>query len=508
MFRTLIALIAATLSVAAVAAEPAWTASETKHFIIYSKSPPERVRDLAIDLERYDKLIRMATNIPEDKDSAKVRIYEVDGLKEIRDALGVEDDSAIAGFYTANSLGPFLVTPRKTGYVGEYFDAELVRHHEYAHHMMLQYYPEAYPQWYTEGFAELIGSSKVMDDGRIGYGMPARQRGHDIAVNWAPLQELLTTEKPWGVDPYGQGWAVTHFFTFDKTRAAEFRQYLAALNSGKSLAEAAKAFGDLNELDREARAYVTGSSFEYRPVKVDVALPVIQSTRTLGPGEAALIPEVVAFQDDDLSQIEKKGVRDHELARRQRNLERTREIVQQYPNDPYALYFLGEIEYSLGNYQQSEAAADRLLAINPNDVHGLARKAVVMATLARNLPAAQKSVKLAEARDLAAKANHLDNLAALPLIAYYETFHEAGEQAPELAVEGLEQAVSTEPRDTHARELLVDELASERKWADAIYWLGPIANDPHDSPVRESARTKMAWLKSQMGAKPATVATK
>ena len=64
MFRTLIALIAASLSVAAVAAEPAWTASETKHFIIYSKSPPERVRDLAIDLERYDKLIRMATNIP------------------------------------------------------------------------------------------------------------------------------------------------------------------------------------------------------------------------------------------------------------------------------------------------------------------------------------------------------------------------------------------------------------------------------------------------------------
>ena len=508
MFRTLIALIAASLSVAALAAEPAWTASETKHFIIYSKSPPERVRDLAIDLERYDKLIRMATNIPEDRESAKVRIYEVDGLKEIRDALGADENSTIAGFYDANSLGPFLVTPRKTGYVGEYFDAELVRHHEYAHHMMLQYYPEAYPQWYTEGFAELIGSSKVMDDGRIGYGMPARQRGHDIAVNWAPLQELLTKEKPWGVDPYGQGWAVTHFFTFDKTRAAQFRQYLAALNSGQSLADAAKVFGNLNELDREARAYVTGSSFEYRPVKVDIAMPVVQSTRTLSPGEAALIPEVVAFRDIDLNLYDKKGDREFERSLRERNLERTREVVQQYPNDPYALYFLAESEYALGNYAQSEAAADRLLAINPNDVHGLARKAVVMATLARNLPTAQKTAKLAEARDLAAKANHLDNLAALPLVAYYETFHEAGEQAPEIAVEGLEQAVSTEPRDTHARELLVDELASERKWADAIFWLGPIANDPHDSPVRESARTKMAWLKSQMGAQPATVAAK
>lgn len=502
MFRTIVALVAGLLSVSAVAAEPAWTASETKHFIIYSKSPPERVRDLAIDLERYDKLIRMATNIPDDVQSTKVRIYEVDGLKEIRDALGEDEDSAIAGFYSANSLGPFLVTPRKTGYVGEYFDADLVRHHEYAHHMMLQYFPKAYPQWYVEGFAELIGSSKVMPDGRIGYGMPAKQRGHDIAVDWAPLQELLTKEKPWGVDPYGQGWAITHFFTFDKKRSAEFRQYLLALNSGKSLAEAAQVFGDLNQLDREARAYVTAGTFEYRPVKVDIALPVIQSTRPLSAGEAALIPEVVAFSDIDLDLYDKKGDRDHELARREHNLDQTRAVVRQYPNDPFALYFLAESEYALGNYTQSEAAADRLLAIQPNNVHGLARKAIVMATQARSLPAAQKSAMVDQARGLAAKANHLDNFAALPLLAYYETFHEAGEEAPEIAVEGLEQAVSTEPRDTHARELLVDELSSDHKWADAIYWLGPLANDPHDSPVRESARKKMEWLKGQLAGHP------
>jgi tetratricopeptide (TPR) repeat protein len=488
MFRMIVALAAATLSIAAAAAEPAWTASQTKHFIIYSKSPPERVRDLAIDLERYDKLIRMATNIPDDVQSTKVRIYEVDGLKEVRDALGADENSTVAGFYDANSLGPFLVTPRKTGYVGEYFDAELVRHHEYAHHMMLQYNPTAYPQWYTEGFAELIGSSKVMPDGRIGYGMPAKQRGHEIATpeNWAPLQELLTKEKPWGVDPYGQGWAITHFFTFDKKRSAEFRQYLLALNSGKSLEEAAKVFGDLNQLDREARAYVTAGSFEYRPVKVDVALPVIQSTRPLSAGEAALIPEVVAFRDLDLNLYDKNGDRNHERGLRERNLDRTRQVVRQYPNDPFALYFLAESEYALGNYAESEAAANRLLAIQPSNVHGLARKAIVMATLARNFPADQKSAKVGEARALAIKANHLDNFAALPLLAYYETFHEAGEQAPKDAVDALRQAVSTEPRVTHPRELLVDELASERKWAEAIGWLAPLANDPHDSPVRET----------------------
>jgi len=122
-----------------------------------------------------------------------------------------------------------------------------------------------------------------------------------------------------------------------------------------------------------------------------------------------------------------------------------------------------------------------------------------MAVLSRNLPAVEKAARLQQAQAMAAKANHLDPADALPLLAYYETFHAAGEKAPEQAVEGLEQVVSTDPRDTHPRNLLVDELAADRKWADAIYWLGPLANDPHDSPARDSARKKMAWLKAQMG---------
>jgi hypothetical protein len=68
------------------------------------------------------------------------------------------------------------------------------------------------------------------------------------------------------------------------------------------------------------------------------------------------------------------------------------------------------------------------------------------------------------------------------------------------------QVVSTEPADTLPRELLTDELASERKWAEAIYWLGPLANNPHNSPVRDSARKKMAQLKAQLAGQPVTQA--
>jgi hypothetical protein len=53
------------------------------------------------------------------------------------------------------------------------------------------------------------------------------------------------------------------------------------------------------------------------------------------------------------------------------------------------------------------------------------------------------------------------------------------------------------------REMLVDELASEGRFAEAMFTLSPIANDPHDSPRRQAAREKMASLKAQGEAKPA-----
>ena len=211
--------------------------------------------------------------------------------------------------------------------------------------------------------------------------------------------------------------------------------------------------------------------------------------------------------DEDLDLYDKKGDREHERARRERNLERTRDLAARYPNDPFALYFLAESEFALGNYAKSEAAADRLLTIRPNDVHALARKAIAMSIEARPLAAQQKVAQLAQARALAAKANHLAPEDPLPLLAYYETFHAAGEKAPRQAIEGLMQVVSTDPRDTHPRELLVDELASDGNIKEAIAWLGPLANNPHDSPVRDSARKKMAWLKARLGQRVAAEAT-
>jgi len=77
-------------------------------------------------------------------------------------------------------------------------------------------------------------------------------------------------------------------------------------------------------------------------------------------------------------------------------------------------------------------------------------------------------------------------------------YHGAGAAVPKTALDGLEAAVATLPGNTGIRQMLVGEYAAERRWADAIQALAPIANDTHQSPMREAARERMAQLKAEL----------
>jgi hypothetical protein len=50
--------------------------------------------------------------------------------------------------------------------------------------------------------------------------------------------------------------------------------------------------------------------------------------------------------------------------------------------------------------------------------------------------------------------------------------------------------------------LLVDQLAKDRRYDEAIAWLMPVANSPHKSPRREKARQQMDQLKAAKAAGP------
>ena len=505
MNKFLSCVIGGTLIAVGSSAHAEWRRYETQHFIIYSEAGDAKATDRATRLEKIDGLMRMATGLSSEVEPVKVRIYELADEGEVQAAYG-GDAKGVGGFYTSNILGPFAVTLRRFYSADGDFSAEIVLHHEYAHHFMLQYFPADYPGWYSEGFAELIGASRIMDDGRVAYGYPAKYRGGFIGDVWVPVSDIVATDadKVPPYDVYGQGWVMTHFFTFTKGRSQQLRQYLAALTAGKSRADAAKAFGDLGQLNQDARLYMTRGVYEYKPVDVKIEQPVIQRTTAVSPAEAALIPETVALEDYDVRLFKKDAERQEELKRRAGLLERIRSKAGRYPNDPYALYLLAEAENLSGNATAAEAAVDRLLSMDPNNVHGLVRKSLLLSDAAAKLSGQAQLDMAAQARALAVRANKANSDEPLTYVAYYQSYRSAGLKTPQDALQALEGALDKLPDNTQVRRMLVEEYASQKRWADAITTLAPIANNSHDSPLRAEARERLAQLQAQLKAEQAS----
>ncbi len=492
-------VLSACLLSVGTAAQAEWRRFETAHFVIYSESDESRVNELATGLESIDGLMRTATGLSAEVEPVKVRIYEMRDEGAIEAAIG-EANSGVAGFYNSNSLGPFAVTIRKSYSASDgKFTRELVLHHEYAHHFMFQYFPATYPSWYVEGFAELIGSSKILPDGKVAYGWPAKHRGDSIAFGWVPVRDvLLKPPEKLQMDWYGQGWALTHYLTFGKGRSQQLRQYLAMLTAGKSSQEAVTAFGDLDQLNREAHAYVSRGQFDYKPVEIPIRKPVIERVDAVSPAEAALIPDTIAFNDDDLAYYRKDSDREKERSRRARVLAHIQSEVARYPNDPFALYLLAETQNASGNTAAAETAVDRLLAVQPRNVRGMVRKSLLLSQSAAKLSGPARQQMAAQARQLAVAANKADPNEAMAFVAFYQSYRSAGAAVPTNALQGLEAAVATLPGNTGVRQMLVDEYAAERRWADAMRALAPIANDTHESPLRQAARERMAQLRAEL----------
>jgi hypothetical protein len=166
--------ISFTCLLAPAAASAEWKKYETEHFVVHSEAAEKDVTQLAERLEKVDGLMRMATSLADKVEPVKVRIYHVASNIEVAAALGLAGQgSGVGGFYNNNILGPFAVTPRRTTFQTGSFTPELVLHHEYAHHFMLQYFPSVYPSWHArqaprQRYCGQLGSAQRADDKAAG----------------------------------------------------------------------------------------------------------------------------------------------------------------------------------------------------------------------------------------------------------------------------------------------------------------------------------------------------
>lgn len=478
----------AALVAAAGPTHAAWHEAKSKHFIIYADENPNALQTFATKLEKFDKAVRMARTMddPSIGDAGRVAIYVLRDTDSVS-RVAVGKSSPIAGFYIPRASGSVAFVPRRgTGYEKWDLSADAVFFHEYAHHLMLQNTDAALPPWLVEGFAEFFSTAEFVRDGSVHLGMPARHRAAALFLLDKPrIEDLLTKnvgDKANGEEFerfYGRAWLLTHYLTFEPSRAGQLAAYVKALRGGSDLLKAAQDnFGDLKKLDVELDRYLRSNRFKYLAVTGPQLSNLAVAVRAMRPGQAAIMP------------IRIRSVRGVDSKTAPEVAAQARAVAASYPNDPWVQRVLAEAEFDARNYAAAEQAADRALAADPRLAKAMIYKGRAQMRLAEDNPKADWE---AIRRQFAA-ANKLDTEDPEPMMLYYQSFARAGQRPTANAIAGLEYAMVLAPQDKSLRMMVISELINASKFAQARELLAPLAFDPHSSSSRDFARKMMTAL--------------
>lgn len=470
------ALVAATALATSTGASAEWREARGRHFVVYAEGGEAAVREQAARLEQLDGLMRMLSRTPKEYDEGAnpVTVYVVGSVAAVRRLHGGKGD--VAGFYQPRATGSVAFTPASTDQ-GD-FSPQLVLFHEYGHHFLLGNYAAPYPGWFSEGYAEYISTTRFTAD-QVSFGRAAQHRVMGLYGPAIPAERLF--DGAWKVQStqmdafYGRGWLLTHMIMNDRERARQFTDYMKRVSAGTSSKEAATAaFGDLKVFNRAINAYLGRNRFAMKEMPRS-ALPIAPiAVRTLGPGEAAMIP--YRMRSD-------RGV---DAAQAKALLGPAAKVAARYPADAAAQGWFAEIAYDAGDDAASEAAADRALAADPRSVQALLYKARVH--LRRAAVAKADAPAWKEARSWIIRANRVDTNNAAALSLYHVSFLMAGQEPTDAAKRGLQRAIQLVPQDPSlrwaaARQEIVDGHADE-----ARVLLRPLAYDPHAPADNPAAR--------------------
>jgi hypothetical protein len=471
--RTLLAwcLAAAAVAVSGTQANAAWYQAKSKHFVIYADQSPDAVRKFADRLERFDSAVRHLRDMgdPPLTDSGRLRIYVLKSEAAVARLAGRWD---VAGFYHSRASGSVAFVPKNTTSSIWDLSTEQIFFHEYAHHLQLQDSSIAMPEWVREGFAEFFATAKVNADGSVLIGSPPLYRAWSLINGGGLSLEQILGGTYRGLNEmqedylYGEGWLLTDDLTFNKTRRGQLASYVEGIQKGVGALDSAKAsFGDLRALDRELERAKQGKLMGITvPAKALQIGPI--DVRPLDPGEAAIMAVHIRSTRGVDEKTALKVVAD------------ARKAAAPHPNNAFVQACLAEAEFDSRNYAAANAAADRALAADPNNIHATIYKGWAQMALARDNP---QGANWNSIRSWFIKANKIDTEYAEPLALFYSTFQVAKQPPTKNAVEALLYAVVLAPQDEELRITAVRQLLTDNRLAEAKEALAPMAYEPHAS---------------------------
>ncbi len=460
-----------------VAASAEWFEARTARFVVIADDKENRVTKMASQLEQFAAAMRTiyATAIDEGADANPVTIYVLPSIGAIQQLYG---GGGVGGFYIGRASGSVAFTPNAADFSGQ-LKPQIVLFHEYAHHFLLGNYAQAYPAWFSEGFAEFVSTARFSDTA-ITFGYAAQHRGYGLVSDdglglsavFDPPKRTLTGEELESI--YARGWLLTHYLMFDPARQKQLSAYLRAVNRGASWAKAARdAFGDMRDLNRSLERYMRGSRLPGMSIAL-ASLPTPKVTlRRLSAGEAAMV-QMRMVSDRG---VDKKGAA--------ALLARGQKVAARFPDDPVVQGGLSEMAFDADDLGLAETAADRALVRDPRSAQALEYKARVHMTRAATAGAA---VAWDEARGWIVKANRLSPDSAESLILFYQSFREQGIAPSKSAIAGLNRAFELVPQDEGLRYTVVREALAENDLVRARSILRPLAYSPHNTAESPASR--------------------
>ena len=478
----------------ATPASAEWHEASSDHFVVYSDQNPKEIRIFSERLERFHAALQSTfkrNNAPPSP-SNRVTVYVVRNQNEVRELFGENASRYIGGFYVPRAGGSFAIVPRVSNSGLDVSGSERVLYHEYAHHFLFGSTAHALPLWVTEGFAEFYSTVRFEKDGSVGLGLPAIHRAPELFHSKnVPIERLFDTKaylasRSDSYDEfYGKSWLLFHYLQFSAERKPQWTAYLTAIASGKSEMEAATtSFGDLKALAREIDRYLLRKRLPYVPVPAAKLTLGAINVRALDPGEAAAMPIVIRSR---------RGVNAEQAAAL---LPKAQAVAQQYPKSAAVLAALAEAEVDAGNSAAAIAAADAAIAIDAKQINAQLQKGYALANLASSGSDDQlKAWNAVRAQFL--KVNAIENDHPIPLVRYYLTYRQQGNEPTKNAVEGLEWALQLAPFDMGLRMTVATQQMSDKRFDAAIATLGPAAANPHNAQLRDVASRLIAVAKEK-----------
>jgi Flp pilus assembly protein TadD len=250
----------------------------------------------------------------------------------------------------------------------------------------------------------------------------------------------------------------------------------------------------LKTLDKALDVYLRQRRMHYIRVPPDRLTVGQIAVRPLSEGEGASMAVRIRS---------KRGVDEKAAAE---VVQEAREVAGKYPDDPAVQAALAEAEFDAGNNEAAVRAADKALAAAPGNITALIQKGYALTRIAIETKTEEA---WRAARRHFVSVNKIENDNPIPLIYYYLSFVQQGQQPSKAALDGLEWALELAPYDASVRMMVASQEMQDEQFAQAIRTISPLAYNPHagaDNPaisLLQTAREKLADQSSAAAAPPA-----